>query len=67
MLLDWEDFLMADRLRNISYTFKNTLYQGAAAGINNELTAFNAKLPELPYRKIFGKMEGKSPDEFKLI
>jgi len=65
MLLDWEDFLMADRLRNTSYTFKNTLYQGTTAGINNELSAFNVQLPDLPFRKVYNGMEGKSPDEFK--
>ena len=65
MLLDWEDFLMADRLRNTIYSFKNVSYQGATADINSELSAFNAQLPDLPFRRIYDEMEGKSPDEFK--
>jgi hypothetical protein len=66
LLLDWEDFLMADRLRNAPYTFKKNQYQGATAGINNELFAFHAQLPDLPVRKIYDEMKGKTPDEFKL-
>ena len=65
MLLDWEEFLMADRLRNILYSFKGVQYQGATAGINKELSTFEAQLPQLPYRKIYNEMKGKSPDEFK--
>jgi len=65
MLLDWEDFLMADRLRNISYTFKKTRYQGVTGEINNELTAFNATLPDLPFGRIYEGIQGKNPDEFK--
>ena len=66
MLLDWEDFMMADRLRNTPYTFKNIRYQGATAGINSELSDFNAQLPNLPFRIIYDEIKkGKSPDEFK--
>jgi thiol-disulfide isomerase/thioredoxin len=65
MFLDWEEFLMADRLGNAPYTFKNARFQGVAAGINNELSAFHAQLPELPVRKIYDGMKGKTPDEFK--
>ena len=65
MLLDWEDFLMADRLRNIRYKYENTRYQGIAAGINNELSAFDAQLPDLPFGKIYNGIDGKNPEEFK--
>ena len=65
MLLDWEEFRMADRLRNERYTFKNTMFQGAAAEINNELSAFYSKLPNIPYRKIYDEMAKKNPDEFQ--
>ena len=65
MLLDWEEFLIADRLRDAPYTFRKLRYQGATADINHELSAFDAQLPELPYRKIYDGMTGKSPDEFK--
>ncbi|MDR0505778.1 MAG: TlpA family protein disulfide reductase [Dysgonamonadaceae bacterium] len=65
MLLDWEDFRMADRLRNTMYTFKNVKYKGVAANINNELSAFYAQLPEFPFRKIYDEMGNKKTDEFK--
>ena len=64
MLVDWDEFLMADRLRNTLYTFKNIQYLGTTAGINKELSAFNTQLAELPFRKVYDGMEGKSPDEF---
>ena len=67
MLLDWEEFLIADRLRNISYSFKNIHYQGATADINSELSAFYAQLPEFPFRKIYEEVNEKSPDEFKIF
>ena len=65
MMLDWEDFRMADRLRNERYTFKNIRYQGLTADINNELSAFHAQLPTSPARKIYDEMNGKTPDEFQ--
>jgi len=65
MLIDWEDFLMANRLRNIQYKFNNIQHQGATADINNELSAFDAQLPDLPIGKIYNEKDGKSPDEFK--
>ena len=65
MFLDWEEFRMADRLHNISYTFKNNRFQGVTGSINNELSAFQAQLSELPYRRIYDEMEGKNPYEFK--
>jgi len=65
MLLEWDDFLTADRLRNITYIFKNTRYQGAAADINNELSAFYAQLPHLSSRKFYDGIKDKNPDEFK--
>jgi hypothetical protein len=54
ILSDWEDS-----------RFKNIRYQGVTAGINSELSAFNAQLPTLPTGKIYSGREGKSPDEFK--
>ena len=65
MLLDWEDFRMADRLRNISYKFKNIRFRGATDFISNELSAFYEKLPGLPVREIYEGLDGKTPDEFK--
>jgi len=50
MLLDWEEFRMADRLRNETYKFKNTRFQGVTADINSELSAFHSQLPQIPVR-----------------
>jgi len=58
MLLDWEDFSVENRLRNIRF-------QGVTADINNELSAFQAQLSDFPYRKIYEEMEGKNSNEFK--
>jgi thiol-disulfide isomerase/thioredoxin len=43
MLLNWDEFLMADRLRNISYSFKEIEFDGPAARINKELSAVSIK------------------------
>jgi thiol-disulfide isomerase/thioredoxin/uncharacterized protein YeaO (DUF488 family) len=52
LTLDWEEFRKADRMRNISYTFTGMEFGGAAAGVNSELCAFNAKLPYYNTRNI---------------
>ena len=44
MVLDWEDFLTADRLRNISYRFENIEFEGALAKINRELLDIEIKM-----------------------
>ncbi|MDR0566296.1 MAG: TlpA family protein disulfide reductase [Prevotellaceae bacterium] len=66
MVLDWEEFRAADRLRNISYIFSNIRYGGAAASVNRELTAFYAK-HSLPARRLYDEMSGKEPDEYKAL
>ncbi|MDR2383588.1 MAG: TlpA family protein disulfide reductase [Prevotellaceae bacterium] len=67
MILDWEEFRTADRLRNIDYKFSDIQFGGATAEVNNELAAFYAKLGQLPYNKIFDEMNKKSPDEYKTL
>jgi thiol-disulfide isomerase/thioredoxin len=67
MLLDWDEFLTADRKRNIRYTFSNIQYKGLSANINKELTTFNALLPKLPYQKIYGEQDKKEPAEYKVF
>ena len=66
MVLDWEEFCTADRLRNISYTFSNIRYGGAAASVNRTLTAFYAR-HSLPARRLYDEMSGKEPDEYKAL
>jgi hypothetical protein len=65
MILDWEEFRTADRLRNIRYKFSDIQYDGATASVNKELTAFYSKLEELPYQQINEKKEDEKPDEYK--
>ncbi|MDR1518342.1 MAG: TlpA family protein disulfide reductase [Dysgonamonadaceae bacterium] len=65
VLLDWEDFRMADRCRNIRYKFQNTKYEGVLASLNAELFSFDAKLPEIPYRRIYDEIDKYQPAEFK--
>jgi len=65
MMLDWNDFLMADRKRNITYTFPNVRFRGATANINQELLSFRLKTPDLDFRKIHEEMQKKDYDEYK--
>ncbi|WP_417885624.1 TlpA family protein disulfide reductase [Zunongwangia sp.] len=51
LVLDWEEFLLADRYRNRRYKFKDIKYYGPLAKINNELTAFSPD--RIDYRKEF--------------
>jgi hypothetical protein len=70
MILDWDEFLMADQLRDEPhpYTFRNIQFKGGIiADINNELSAFKAQLPVVPIMQIFDGMDDRNPDEFKLF
>jgi thiol-disulfide isomerase/thioredoxin len=40
MIINWDEFLLADRFRNVKYQFKNTIYDGPLAKINSELNSF---------------------------
>jgi hypothetical protein len=66
MLLDWEEFLIADRRRDIQYPLSDIRFAGAPADINRELTSFNSKLPEISYRKMYETLDKKTPDEIKV-
>lgn len=63
MVLDWEEFLIADRLRNISYVFKDIEYKGALANINNELLGTKIKVED--WREKDKKKKSLTPEEFK--
>jgi thiol-disulfide isomerase/thioredoxin len=67
MLLDWKEFLTADRRRDIRYKIADIQFAGITAGINRELTAFNAKLPDIPYGQVYAELDKKTPDEFKVF
>jgi len=63
MTIDWEEFLNADRMRNIRYRFKNVLYQGPLAQINTDLAGF---VPEqYNYDKLQKKKKTMLPEDFK--
>ncbi|TKG96623.1 TlpA family protein disulfide reductase [Puteibacter caeruleilacunae] len=62
MILDWDEFLIADRRRNIRYRFKDIEYQGALGQTNKELLAF--KVQDYDYKKYKKQAETLSPEEF---
>jgi len=67
---DWIDFYIQPgqtlaMLLNMDSLQKNIRYRGVAGNINNELFAFQAKLPDLPFGKIYDEMKSKKPEEFK--
>ena len=54
LILDWEEYLLADRYRDRRYEFKDIEYFGPLAQINAELRAF--KPERFDYRKEFTNM-----------
>ena len=52
-------------LLNLEDLRKNVRYLGVTGKINNELFAFQTKLPDLPFGKIYDGIKGKTPEEFK--
>jgi thiol-disulfide isomerase/thioredoxin len=67
IILDWKEFLTADRRRNIRYEIADIQFAEVTADINWELTAFNAKLPDIPYGQVYEELDKKTPDEFKVF
>jgi len=63
VILDWDEFLIADRLRNIRYQMKGIVFGGALAKINNELEKYPKE--ELNYNEFQKKVATLSPDDFK--
>lgn len=63
MVMDWEEFLIADRLRNIRYTFKDIGFTGGLAGINKEL--ITVELKDIPWGQVQDKSNSLSPEEYK--
>lgn len=64
IVLDWDDYLKADRYRDREYEFVNTQYIGPAARINQELMQLRFKSTDLPRREMYQKMSEVSPAEF---
>lgn len=63
MILDWDEFLTADRKRNIRYAFSNIEYRGALASLNNELLAYPTN--SFNYQAFDKKRKTMAPLDFK--
>ncbi|HBL34466.1 MAG TPA: hypothetical protein DDZ96_11720, partial [Porphyromonadaceae bacterium] len=63
MVLDWEEFLTADRLRNISYKFKEIEFEGGLSDINRQLA--KVELKRIPWKEIQEKSKTLNPKEYK--
>ncbi len=63
LIIDWQDFLLADRYRNETHRFEKTNYLGATKQINEELQSIKITLPE--YQKLESLIKLQSPTDFK--
>lgn len=63
MILDWDEFLYADRMRNSQHIFKNITFKGPLAKINEDLIGFNQKT--FDYKSFSKKIKTLSPQTFK--
>lgn len=64
IVLDWNEFLMADRYRNRCYKFEKIEYQGSLSNINQQL--FDFKSNEFNFNEFMKKVETLSPEEYVL-
>ena len=64
MILDWSDFLRADRYRDRRYTFEKIVYLGALANFNKSFYGFSFERPD--YMKLLDFKKTVSPQDFKL-
>ncbi len=63
MIIDWEEFLTADRKRNIRYQFQNIVYQGPLAKINTDLAGYTPE--QYNYEAFQKKQTTMLPEDFK--
>ncbi|WP_207426638.1 TlpA disulfide reductase family protein [Pedobacter sp. SYSU D00535] len=63
MVLNWEEFLTADRLRNIRYRFKDIAFAGPSATINKDLNS--VEIQTFDYKELQQAITKQKPDEFK--
>ncbi|NDW11856.1 TlpA family protein disulfide reductase [Bacteroides sp. 214] len=64
VLLDWNEYLLADRYRNIRYNFKNIIYKGPLAKVNSELCEAYLKIREVDAATIHKSGFDQDPDSF---
>ncbi|MDL2241861.1 TlpA family protein disulfide reductase [Bacteroidales bacterium OttesenSCG-928-L03] len=55
MILDWEDFLQADKHRNITYYPRNMNFRGPLASVNSDLQLLNSGVKEPDRAFIYNK------------
>jgi len=63
VILNWDEFLIADRLRNIRYQLKGIVYGGTLAKINDELEKYPQE--QSNYKEFQKKVATLSPYDFK--
>lgn len=63
MILDWDEFLYADRMRKSLHNFKNITFKGPLAKINEDLMNFSEK--SFDYKSFSEKMKTITPQAFK--
>ena len=63
IILSWDEFLTADRLRNIFYRFKDVQFDGLSAQINKELLAVIPNKPD--YKNLEASVQKQIPADFK--
>ncbi len=63
MILDWEEFLLADRFRYKRHKFKNIIFEGNLVQINRDLMGFDLK--KFDYKSFKKKLKEISPEAFK--
>lgn len=63
MIIDWEEFLIADRKRNIRYQIKNVVYQGPLAKVNTDLAGFTPE--QYNYEEFQKKRKTLTPVDFE--
>jgi thiol-disulfide isomerase/thioredoxin len=63
LILDWDEFLYADRMRNTQHNFKNIVFQGSLSKINEDMMGFNPKA--FDYKLFSKKMKTMTPPAFK--
>lgn len=61
LILDWTEFLEADRKRNMPFIYNRIEYLGSLASLNRELNSFTLKLPD--YRQLYEMGDKLDPNE----
>jgi thiol-disulfide isomerase/thioredoxin len=65
IILNWDEFLLADRYRDRRYEFKNVQYLGVNKSVNEMLASVKFTLPD--YDKLEDFREKQKPEDFKNI